>query len=209
MQTRLISTQDPQAFSLAVEILQQGGLVAFPTDTVYGLAAHIQNTSGIELLYEAKQRAPSKAIAVLMSSSDDLSQVASEIPTQARQLAEQFWPGPLTLIVPRHPALPEALGPLPTIGVRVPNHPDALALMDITGPLAVTSANLSGETNACSAQDVLQQLDGRVDLILDGGITPGGTPSTVVDCTSPILQVLRSGPISSDELFAILESANI
>lgn len=209
MQTRLISTQDSQAFSLAVKILEQGGLVAFPTDTVYGLAAHLQSSRGIELLYKAKQRAPSKAIAVLMSSSDHLSQVSSQIPPQARRLAEQFWPGPLTLIVPRHPMLPKALGPLPTIGVRVPAHPDALALMDLTGPLAVTSANLSGEANACTAQAVLQQLNGRVGLILDGGIAPGGTPSTVVDCTSPILQVLRSGPISSEELLNIWESANI
>ncbi len=209
MKTKLISTQNAQAYLLAAKILQKGGIVAFPTDTVYGLAADIQSTPGIELLFNAKQRAPSKAIAVLMSSPADLARVAIDVSPQAKQLAEEFWPGPLTLILARHPSLPAILGQQPTIGVRMPDHPDALALMDLTGPLAVTSANLSGEANACTAQDVLQQLDGRVDLILDGGITPGGTPSTVVDCTSSRLQILRSGPISSEELQTIWENPNI
>lgn len=209
MNTQLISTQAPQAISQAVAILTNDGIVAFPTDTVYGLAAHINSVTGIELLYKAKQRAPAKAIAVLMSAADDLETVAAQISPAAQRLAETFWPGPLTLILPRHPDLPAVLGAQPTVGVRIPAHPDALALMDITGPLAVTSANLSGEANACTAQAVYAQLAGRVRLILDGGTTPGGTPSTVVDVTTPQLQILRPGPISAAKLHAIWENKNI
>lgn len=200
MKTQILSTKHPEAISRATEILDQGGIVAFPTDTVYGVAAAIYSIDGIKALYTAKDRDLSKAIPVLMSSAADLVKVATDITPVARQLAERFWPGPLTMIIPRHPSLPEILGPYPTIGVRVPDHPDAGALMSVTGPLAVTSANLSGEPDACTAQEVLAQLEGRVELILDGGITPGGKPSTIVDCTTPKLRLLRFGPISFDDL---------
>ncbi len=122
----------------------------------------------------------------------------------AHKLAEAFWPGPLTLVVPVHPRLPKNLSPLPTVGVRMPNHPDALALLESCGPLAVTSANLSGQENTTNAAQVYAQLAGRIPLILDGGTTPGGEPSTVVDCTSPEPAILRSGPISLEEIRAIL-----
>jgi len=200
MKTTIISTKDPKVFYVAAEVLDNGGIVAFPTDTVYGVAAAVFNIQGIEALYLAKERDASKAIPVLMSSSADLDRVANNVNPIALQLSERYWPGPLTLIVPRHPAMPEILGPNPTLGVRVPDHPDALALMRVTGPLAVTSANLSGAPDARTAREVLDQLEGRVNLILDGGTTPGGRPSTVVDCTTPKLRVLRQGPISLDEL---------
>ncbi len=200
MKTETLPTTNPESFARAVEILNRGGLVAFPTDTVYGLAAQVDNPAAIEKLYQAKQRSKEKAIPVLLGSPAELVQVAASVSPAAQNLADAFWPGPLTLVIVGHPDLPDNLAPGPTLGVRVPDHADALTLLGLTGPLAVTSANLSGGENASSAAQVAAQLSGRIDLILDGGITPGGQPSTVVDCTSETLAILRSGPISQDEI---------
>lgn len=207
MKTEILSTRHPEAVSRAVSVLNQGGLVAFPTDTVYGLAAAIFDIDAIELLYEVKKRDQNKAIAVLMSSPQDLDRVAMTPNRAALKLAGKFWPGPLTLVVSRHPDLPEILSPLPTIGVRIPDHIDALVLMDATGPLAVTSANFSGGDDTCTAAEVLDQLEGRVKLILNGGRTPGGYPSTVLDCTSSELKMLREGPISWKTLQSALHES--
>jgi L-threonylcarbamoyladenylate synthase len=200
MKTETLPITNPKSFARAVEILNRGGLVAFPTDTVYGLAAQVDNPAAIEKLYQAKQRSKEKAIPVLLGSPAELEQVAASVSPAAQKLAEAFWPGPLTLVIVGHPDLPDNLAPGPTLGVRIPDHPDALTLLGLTGPLAVTSANLSGGENASSATEVAAQLSGRIDLILDGGVTPGGQPSTVVDCTSESLTILRSGPISQDEI---------
>ncbi|MBG7609680.1 MAG: threonylcarbamoyl-AMP synthase [Anaerolineae bacterium] len=200
MKTEIINTRDPEAITYATTILRAGKLVAFPTDTIYGLGALIADHQGIKELYRAKNRDTAKAIAVLMSSIDDLRLVANQINLTSKILAECFWPGPLTLIIPRHPKLPDMLSPTPTLGVRVPDHPVALALMKISGPLAVTSANLSGHREAHTAEEVFEQLEGRVAVILDGGRTPGGQASTVVDCLTPELKILRPGPISLEDL---------
>jgi L-threonylcarbamoyladenylate synthase len=200
MNTEIISSKHPSAISQAINILQCFGLIAFPTDTVYGLAAPAFDPEGIKRLYRVKGRNNTKAIGLLLGNYEQLDQVAIGISKTARKLAERFWPGPLTLVLNRHPSLPEILAPEPTIGVRVPDHPDALALMELTGPLAVTSANLSGEQPARTAEDVLDQLEGRVHLIIDGGRCPGGVPSTVVDCTTPEVEILRPGPITSNQL---------
>ena len=196
MKTEIISASSPSAVPQAINVLDNGGLIVFPTDTVYGLAAPIFNEESIDRLYFVKGRTHTKAIALLLSNLDQLDTIAVNISVQARKLAEKFWPGPLTLVLPRHPDLPDLLAPEPTIGVRVPNHPFALALMDQTGPLAVTSANLSGGENACTVKDVMAQLKDRVHLVIDGGTTPGGVPSTVVNCTTPEMEILRAGPIS-------------
>jgi L-threonylcarbamoyladenylate synthase len=206
MKTRIILASDPQAIDLALQTLESGGLLAFPTDTVYGLAARVSDPTGIDRLYAVKGRDSAKAIPVLLSSPDDLPQVTAEMSITARRLAQRFWPGPLTLVVPRHPDLPENLSNLPTIGVRMPDHPVALALMRRSGPLAVTSANRSGGENTCTAQEVQAQLDGLIELILDGGQTPGGMPSTVVDCTGQQLVILRQGPITAADLQQALAS---
>ncbi len=204
IKTKIIPTKHPKAIKCAVSVLDNGGLVAFPTDTVYGLAAAIYDIETIGRLFRVKERDQNKAIAVLMSSPEDLAHITVNPHRDALKLAVSFWPGPLTLVVPRHPDLPEILSPLPTIGVRIPDHPDAIALMNITGPLAVTSANISGMENARTANEVLAQLEGRIQLILDGGVTPGGQPSTVVDCTLPELRVLREGPISWESMRSVL-----
>jgi L-threonylcarbamoyladenylate synthase len=172
--------------------------VAFPTDTVYGLGADAFSTPAILKLFEIKQRPYNQAIAVLLGDPDQLGMVTENPNRVAMELAEQHWPGALTLVVPRHPNMPEILSPEPTLGVRIPDHPAALALLRLAGPLAVTSANLSGQPNTTTAQEVLAQLDGKIDLLLDGGKIPGGTPSTVVDMTGERPVVLRQGPIHID-----------
>lgn len=203
MKTEIISADHPSAIQYALDVLRNDGLVAFPTDTVYGLAVPAYNVKSIERLYVIKNRNNANAIAVLLGSMDDLDKVAVDIRKPARKVAQRFWPGPLTLVLPRHPDLPDILSPLPTVGVRVPDHPVALALLKAAGPLAVTSANISGGKNTLTANQVMKQLKGRVHLILDGGRTPGGVPSTVIDCTTEEPQILREGPISLQEIMTI------
>ena len=195
IRTKMIPADNPEAIPTALEILAGGGTVVFPTDTVYGLASSAFSTAAIEKLFEIKVRERGKPIAVLLGSVDQLGDVTDQPSPAAIALAEKHWPGALTLVVPRHPGMPEILSPQPTLGVRIPDHPVALALLQAAGPLAVTSANLSGEENTVTAQEALSQLDGRVDLILDGGMTPGGVPSTVVDMTGETPRILRQGPV--------------
>jgi L-threonylcarbamoyladenylate synthase len=200
METQLLPSTDPLALHLALETLQGGGLVAFPTDTVYGLGALVQIPESIQALYTVKGREAAKAIPLLLSSPEEMRRVTLTVSPMARCLAEKFWPGPLTLVLPKHPSLPAELSSQATIGVRMPDHPVALALLRVTGPLAVTSANRSGEASAVTAQEVVEQLGGRIGLVLDGGQTPGGVSSTVVDCSGETPIILRQGPISLEEL---------
>ncbi len=204
METLLLPAEAIDAIPRALQILRQGGVVAFPTDTVYGIGANVFSGESIEKLFIAKGRAAAKAIPVLIGDPQQLNLVAASVSQNALRLAQRFWPGPLTLVVARHPSLPANLSPLPTVGVRMPDHPVALALLRLCGPLATTSANLSGGADPSSAQDVLAQLAGRIDLILDSGACPGGVPSTVVDCTSSDLRLLRPGPLSLEDLQAAL-----
>ena len=204
MNTLLLPADEPLALQQAFNTLLQGGLVAFPTDTVYGLGALAHNTLGIEQLYSVKGRQAAKAIPILLSDIRELSQVASQVDFRALRLAERFWPGPLTLVVPRHASLPDILSPYPTVGVRVPDHPFALELLRRAGPLATTSANLSDRPSAATAGEVFAQLGGRIPLILDAGQTPGGISSTVVDCSGPELVILRQGPLTMEQLLASL-----
>jgi L-threonylcarbamoyladenylate synthase len=200
MKTILLPANNPQSIVRALQVLKSGGLVAFPTDTVYGLAALAIDGTAVESIYTAKRRPVEKAIPILLAGIDDLSRVAISVPEMALTLAAHFWPGPLTLVLPRQPDLPEVISSTPTVGVRVPDHPAALALLQASGPLAVSSANLSGEPSPSTAQQVLEQLGGRIALILDGGTTPGGTPSTVVDCLALEPRILREGPISAMQI---------
>lgn len=204
MKTEILKADHPVVYRHAVDILKHGGTVVFPTDTVYGLAALPFNKDYVERLYVIKGRNSTRAIAVLIGEVSELEKVSISPSKSAKQLAEKYWPGPLTLVVPKHPNLPEVLSSLHTVGVRVPDHPVALSLLGITGPLAVTSANLSGRENTNSALEAFEQLRGRVDLIIDGGRSPGGVPSTVVDCTTAELKILRPGPIAYDDLDRIV-----
>jgi L-threonylcarbamoyladenylate synthase len=204
MKTNFLPAQDPETLSRALAVLRRGGLVAFPTDTVYGVGALAFNGAAVERIYAAKDRPVEKAIPVLIADPADLVKVTLEVPQAAARLAGHFWPGPLTLVLAKHPDLPEAVSAGPTVGVRVPDHPVGRALLRSAGPMAVTSANLSGLPGPSTAQEVLAQLGGRIALIIDGGRTPGGVPSTVVDCVGAEPRILREGPITEDEIWAEL-----
>ncbi len=200
METEIIKAGRSNAIDHAVDVLQHGGLVAFPTDTVYGLAALPFENAYVEGLFSAKGRSNSRAIAILIGEYEDLEKVVVFFDENTMRLAQCFWPGPLTLVVPKLASLPEALSQDGTIGVRMPNHPIALALLRQIGPLAVTSANISGQENATTAEEACRQLNGRVHLILDGGRSSGGVPSTVVNCMTPAMTILREGPISRKDI---------
>ena len=188
----------------ALRILRSGGLVAFPTDTVYGVGAVAFDAIAVERLYWAKDRPADKAIPLLLGKASDAASVAEDIPDMALKLAERYWPGPLTLVVRKAPEVPESVTTGATIGIRVPNHAVALNLLQAAGPMAVTSANLSGQAPARTADEVLAQLESRVDLVVDGGTTPGGIASTVVDCTGDVPRILRQGPITLDDIQSTL-----
>ncbi len=206
MQTEILPASSSDTIPRAYEILQTGGLVAFPTDTVYGVGALAFDGKAVESIYVAKDRPAEKAIPVLIGDSDDLEKVGINIPDAARKLVSRFWPGPLTILVPKRLDLPEAVSATSTVGVRVPDHEVARALLRTAGPMAVTSANISGAQSPVAAQEVYEQLKGRIPLIIDGGRTPGGVPSTLVDCTISELKILREGPISLEELRSALNN---
>ncbi len=203
MKTRVLSVQTGDWLRQALSTLRTGGLVAFPTDTVYGLGALAFDNAAIEQIYLVKGRTSEKAIPVLIGQADDLARVVETIPPVVQQLAMRFWPGPLTLVLPRHPDLPSAISSTSTVGVRLPDHSVACALLRAAGPMAVTSANLSGQPSATTAEEVMNQLGGRIPFILDGGATPGGIPSTVVDCSGALPRLLRAGPIPFEAIEAL------
>lgn len=204
MKTIILPAQEPEALSQARSVLQAGGLVAFPTDTVYGLAALAFNSQAVEQIYQVKHRPVEKALPVLIADPADLVKVTQAVSPSADRLAACFWPGPLTLIVLKHPNLPKFISDLPTVGVRIPDHPFARSLLRFAGPLAVTSANLSGQSSPSTALEVFAQLGGKIGMILDGGRTPGGVPSTVVDCAGAEARILRVGPVSKQQIHACL-----
>ncbi len=210
MTARLLPDDDAGR-AAAVEALRRGEIVAMATDTVYGIGVALNASHGLERLFAAKGRPLDKAIVLLVADLEQAAAVGAFTPA-ARALAERFWPGGLTLVLEQKPGaqLPSVLSAgTPTIGVRVPDHGCPRALARALGPLPVTSANLSGRPDARDAADVLAQLGGRIDLVLNGGPARGGVPSTVVDCSGPEPRVLRSGAIPASELHAALEKAGI
>jgi L-threonylcarbamoyladenylate synthase len=200
---RLPPTRD--GIARAASILAGGGVVAFPTDTVYGVAVAASRSDRLEALFELKRRPADKQIPMLVAGLDQVSGAGWLVEERAVALAERFWPGPLTLV------LGGAAGPSgSTQGFRVPDHPVALALIRAAGPLLATSANISGEPDTLDAQDVLvafaTQQDGLA-AVVDGGRVPGGAPSTVVDLTVNPARILRAGPVTVDDLAAAIDVA--
>lgn len=200
--TARVLVDDASGRAEGVAILRAGGLVAMPTDTVYGVGVALAAQEGLPRLFAAKDRPLDRAIVLLVA---DLEQAASVgvLSPAARALAERFWPGGLTLVLAQAPGacLPAALtAGAATIGVRLPDHDSPRALARELGPLPVTSANRSGHPDACDASEVMRQLGGRIDLILDGGPVGGGTPSTVVDCSRELPTILRGGATPSADL---------
>ncbi len=207
METELLraidETKERQRASIkrAAGILKAGGLVAFPTDTVYGVAAVPQQPSSVARLYVAKERPPDKAIPILLAELKDLYRVVSEVSDLVQRLIEAFWPGGLTLILPKSNLVPAEVSPSATIAVRMPDLIITRAIISCVGfPLAVTSANRSGRASPRTAAEVLSQLGGRIAAVVDGGPCPGGVPSTILDCTSEPPRVLRTGAISTELL---------
>ena len=204
MQTEIIPADHGESIQRALEVLRRGGLVAFPTDTVYGLGALAFDGEAVESIYLAKDRPIEKAIPVLIGDLEDLEKVSNDITDLTRKLASRFWPGPLTIIVPKKPTLPESVSATGTVGARIPDHPVARELLRVAGPMAVTSANISGQPSPSTAQEVFDQLNGRIELIIDGGRTPGGIPSTLVDCSESEIKVLREGPITLEQILSVI-----
>jgi L-threonylcarbamoyladenylate synthase len=207
----------PESRLEAIRVLEAGGIVAIPTDTVYGLAVALSTPGGIERLFAAKSRPPDKAIALLLADADQAADIG-EITPAAAALAGAFWPGGLTLVVPRRTdrQLPAALtggelapGAIPTVGLRVPAHDAPRALARALGPLPTTSANRSGEPEARDAAEIEALLGAAIDLILDGGPAAGGPASTVVDCTAGVPEIRRAGAIDVAEITRVLESAGL
>lgn len=201
----VLPADDPAALRAAIEAIRSGGLVGLPTETVYGVACALTDQA-IDRLLEAKRRPASKGITLLVDSLAQVEPLAG-LPASARALADRFWPGPLTLVLPVLPAagLPDSLtGGQGTVGVRMPDHPAPRAIARELGPLPLTSANLSGEPDATTPFDVLRQLGGTLALVLDGGRSPGGVPSTVVACLTDdrAPQVLRAGALAAEVILA-------
>ncbi len=206
----MISTEvlspTPENIRRAAETLRSGGLVAFPTETVYGLGANALDETAVGRIFAAKGRPAADPLIVHLSRADGLAEVTRAVPPLALRLAEAFWPGPLTLILPKSPAIPALVtSGLETVAVRVPNHPLALALLEAAGlPVAAPSANRFGRTSPTTAQHVWQDLHGRIDLILDGGPAPIGVESTVLDVTASPPRILRPGGLTREMLEAVI-----
>ena len=207
--TARVVEDDESGRRIAVDVLRGGGLVALPTDTVYGIAVDLGTPDGIDRLFAAKRRPPDKGIMLLLHEATQAAGIGIMTPA-ASALAAACWPGGLTVVVPQRPdvSLPPALtAGTRTIGLRVPDHPAPRALAAGVGPLPTTSANRSGEPEATDAAGILAQLGDAVDLVLDGGTAHGGPASTVVDCTGDSAQILRIGAISAARIEGILEAA--
>jgi L-threonylcarbamoyladenylate synthase len=190
-----------------IEIIRRGGVIAFPTDTVYGVGAGAYIEKGIERVYEVKNRPREMALPLLLADAAQVHEVANFMPPYAWRLMDRFLPGGLTLVVFRTKVVKDIItAGGDTVAIRIPDHPVPIALIKGSGmPLVGTSANLSGKPSVLNPEGVRQQLDDKVDLIIEGGPPPGGKESTVVDVTGHIPVVLRQGAISREELRMVVE----
>ena len=191
----------PGAIRRAAADLRAGHLIVIPTDTLYGLAGDAFNPAAVRAIYAAKQRPFSKPLPILLADNSDLTRVACFVPPIASVLIAQYWPGPLTLLLPKHPELPAEISYNDSIAVRIPDNQSARAVIRAAGgALAVTSANLTEQAPATTAVEALEKLVGFVTAVIDDGPSPHAAASTILDCTGPELKILREGPISADLL---------
>lgn len=196
---------DPAAIAAAAAVLRAGGLVAFPTETVYGLGALAADGAAVRRIFDAKGRPEGKPLIVHLSRPEQVDLVARDVPPAAAFLMARYFPGPLTLVLPARPEVPDAVtAGGRTVAVRMPDHPVARALIEAAGPIAAPSANLSGARSAVTADDVLADLGGRIEMVLDAGPSPLRVPSTVLDLTADPPRVLREGAITEAELRRVL-----
>lgn len=191
-----------------IVILKKGGIIAFPTDTVYGLGARFDSPEAVERIYQVKERPKTMALPLLLADIAQISDVAEEVPAIIGRLAESFLPGALTLVLRKSKFVSDLVTAREkTVAVRIPAHPVPLALIRGVGvPIVGTSANVSGQPSPLTAEEVENQLNGRVDLIIDGGRCPVGVESTIVDVTVPVPIILREGAISREQLAQVCGS---
>ncbi|MEA4925159.1 MAG: L-threonylcarbamoyladenylate synthase [Syntrophomonadaceae bacterium] len=191
----------PDIIEAAARYIKAGQLVAFPTETVYGLGADAFQPWAVEKIFLAKGRPPQNALLVHVSNLKQVQLLVGDVPGIARKLMDHFWPGPLSLILPARPAVPDIVrGGHPSVGLRMPSHPVALALIEATGPIAAPSANLYGRPSPTNALHVRQDLDGKIDAVLDAGDTGAGLESTILDMTTASFKILRSGGVNIEAL---------
>ena len=199
--TRHILTSEADAVAKTAVYLSQGELVVFPTDTVYGIGVDAFKAEAILKLYEVKQRPLDKGIPILLADLEDIKKVATAIPATAQTAIEAYWPGPLTIIVPKHPDLPDCISSNDGIALRIPDNDVARALIRAAGgALATSSANLSGNPPACDGLAALTELRNSVAAVLDDGPTPGNTPSTIISYLGPEPTIVREGLLTNNQL---------
>lgn len=205
MQT-ILTQADDASICQAAQLLQQGQIVAFPTETVYGIAASAYCGSAVNKIFEAKGRPQDNPLIVHIDTLDMLDGLVSQVPESAKKLAAAFWPGPLTMVLPRGPKVAdEVCAGLDTVGIRMPSHPVARQLITACGlPLAAPSANLSGSPSPTTAADVFADMDGRLPMILDGGSCQVGVESTVVTLAGPQPVLLRPGYVTKEQMEEVL-----
>ncbi|WP_050697911.1 L-threonylcarbamoyladenylate synthase [Anaeromassilibacillus senegalensis] len=206
MQTQLLDAKEPESIRKAARILQNGGLVGIPTETVYGLAANALNGAAVAGIFTAKSRPMDNPLIVHISQFDQIDGLVREVPDAARKLAERFWPGPLTIILPKGNCIPDEVSAgLDTVAIRFPSHPVAQAVIDAAGvPLAAPSANLSGHPSPTTAAHVMDDMDGRIEAVLDGGPCAVGVESTVVTLAAEPPRLLRPGGVTLEQLREVL-----
>jgi L-threonylcarbamoyladenylate synthase len=201
METTLLDANTPGAIEQAASLLKGGRVIAFPTDTLYGIGVDPFSSAAVQKLYEVKGRAAEKGIPILLADLADLEKVTQTIPPLAQNLIEQYWPGQLTIVVPRHPNLPANISPNEGIAVRIPDHAVSRAFIRAAGGVvAASSANHSGQPAALNAAEALDILNGQIAAVLDGGSVQFGLASTVIDCMSDPPQILREGPVTVKNL---------
>lgn len=206
-----INNIDKDKLRFAAEVIKSGGLVAFPTETVYGLGANALNEKAVQSIFKAKGRPSDNPLIVHISDKNELNNIVKSIPPGAFPLMDKFWPGPLTIIMNKSDAVPAVItAGLDTVAVRMPSHPVALALIrESSLPIAAPSANISGKPSPTSAKHVISDLSGKVDVIIDAGNVNIGLESTVLDMTSIPPMILRPGGISPSQLEEVLGKISI
>lgn len=201
----ILPADDPNSAFVAAEMLSHGKLVVIPTDTGYGLAAPMADEA-ILRLYLAKETPPARTIPVLIGTLDDLAMVAQPLMPPVRRLVEKFWPGPLTLLLPKANGLPQRISALPTVAVRFPEHDGAISVIQAAGgAIAVSKASIADQEPPQTSEKVVEMFGDKIAAVVDGGTMPNTKPSTVAEIEGRTITVVRPGPISEDELKAALE----
>ncbi len=202
----ILSAKEPKTLEKAVDILKNGGIVVFPTETVYGIGALYNDEKAVKRIYEIKGRDFSKPLLIHMSRSEDVNLMVDDVPEVFFRLTERFWPGPLSIILNASASVPKAaISGGTTVGFRMPSDEFFIKLSNIVGPIAATSANVSGGSNPKSVEDAHSQLGELPDLYVDGGIVGKGLPSTIIDLTVIPSKFLRIGAISEEEVRGIMD----